>query len=115
MASSEQRPLPFQQISGKDLQQPINVGPDGSSVSLDEMAAMQQHQKQMQQMYAQQQAAHQAQAQQAQAMARAQALENRMKGIAKEELRLQALGFVSIGVVLIVVAFMATRKGGFML
>ena len=106
MQQQLQGQLPFPQMKGDEG---INIGADGMSMSIDELTAQKRQQAQQAQ-YMQQQAylRQQQQGQMQQQMAR-EALERRMATIAKEELKQQALGYIAIGVCIVLGTAMFMR------
>ena len=93
-----QSALPFPQLSGKELAGPINMGPDGIAMSVDQMTMQQQYQQRQQQAMMQQAYARRQQEEVYRRAVAQQELEKRISTIAKDELKQQALGFVAIGV-----------------
>ena len=100
---SGQDKLPFEQLTGKE---PINMGADGMMMSMDEMTRQQQ---QAQYMKAMQARYEQQQLQQRQQAATA-AIENKMRDVAKDEMKHHAVGYIAIGVCLVLMLVLLQQK-----
>ena len=104
-----QQQMPFQQMTPEQLKAPINMGGDGMAMSIDEMSAHKQQQRQHQAMMQQQAYLRQQQMQQMQQRAAQEAMERKMAAIAKDELKQQALGYIAMGVCIVLGAAVFMR------
>ncbi len=103
MQTSTQDKLPFEQLTGKE---PINVGSDGMTMSIDDVTQQQQQAQYMRAM----QARYQQQQQQQRQQAATAAIEGKMRDVAKEELKHHALGYIAIGVCLVLMLVLLQQK-----
>lgn len=104
-----QQQMPFPQMTPDQLKAPINIGADGMTMSIDEMSAQKQQQRQHQAMMQQQAYLRNQQMQQMQQRAAQEAMERKMAAIAKDELKQQALGYIAMGVCIVLGAAVFMR------
>ena len=95
--------LPFEQLTGKE---PINMGADGMTVSIDQMQQQDQQAQYLRALHVQ----HQQKLQQQRQQAAAQAMESKIRDVAKEELKSSAIGYIAIGVCLVLVVVLLQQK-----
>ena len=103
MQSNAQDKLPFEQLTGKE---PINIDANGMTMSIDDVTQQQQQAQYMRAM----QARYQQQQQQQRQQAATAAIEGKMRDVAKEELKQHALGYIAIGVCLVLMLVLLQQK-----